>query len=258
MKKLFLLVCALALAAGCAVPMKRFSVVVEPPDAEITVIPGGDRPAQKVQSPATISIPAEQDATPIARMEVRREGYRPKTVNLAALSDGQAISIQMEKRVHYSLKLRLAGPQISDDLRYRDRLIAASFAYQDRQIDISLQNVSGKQLKILWERAEYLDHLNKSYRMIPTTVRPQDRNNAINPQLIGPGETVTVGVIPVSSIYFSQQKRAYEYKPLMPVDTDAAPALQGRSVYLFLPIEMDRQIIPYNFRLEVVEVNKDL
>ena len=259
MKRFFVIACAFAAVTGCATAEKRFSVVTDPPDAEITVIPGGKEPEQKFTAPAkvTVRIPKDPDLAAKSRMEVKRDKYKTKIINLSIIDDGQEVRVKLEKIVHYLLKFTLLSPQQSDNLTYRDRLLAASFSVQERQFEVALQNLSPKTLKILWEQASYTDHVNKPHRLMHGGVKMQDRNNPIPVQMIQPGETLKQMISPVTLVSYSQEKRTYENRPLFPVDSDLAQALKGRIFYLFLPVEMDRQIIPYNFRFQITDAIKE-
>lgn len=260
MKKLFVLACVLVIAAGCATEVKkRFSVVVEPPDAEITVIPGGDRQEQKFRSPAdiTVYIPRDPELAARSRMEITREAYKPKVVGLGSIEEGHVVTIKLERTVHYLLKFRLLSPALSEDLRYRDRIISAAFTVGERQFEMNIENLTQKEIKILWDRTEYTDVVNRQHRLMHSGVRPQDRNNPVAPQAIPAGGSLQQAAMPASSVVYSREKKAYETKPLFPLDSDTALALKGRTLYLFLPVEMDRQIIPYNFKFQVTDVIKE-
>jgi hypothetical protein len=259
MKRLLVLACVLLIATGCTTVTKRFSVVVEPPDAEITVISGGDQPEQKFRSPAdiTVSIPKDPDLAARSRMEVRREAYKPKIVGLAGIEEGHVVTIKLEKAVHYRLTFRLISPALSEDLRYRDRIVSVAFTVGERQFEMNLENLTRKDLKILWDRTEYTDFVNRQHRLMHSGVRPQDRNNPVAPQAVPAGGSLQQAVMPTSAIVYSREKKAYETKPLFPLDSDTALALKGRTFYLFLPIEMDRQIIPYNFKFQITDVIKE-
>jgi len=259
MKKVLLVLCVLVVVSGCATVEKRFTIITEPADAEIMLIPGGKEPEQKLSSPAkvVVNIPKDPDLAAKSRIEVKREKYKPKVVSIASIDNGQEVTVKLEKIVHYLLKISLMSPQQSDDLTYRDRVIGASFAVQERQFEIALQNFSQKPLKLLWAQASYTDYVNKNHRLMHGGVKMQDRNNPIPPQMIQPGETLKQGIAPVTLVSYSPEKRTYENKPLFPVDSDLAQALKGRIFHLFLPVEMDRQIIPYNFRFQIMDAIKE-
>ncbi len=257
MKKFLIIACALAVAAGCGAK-KHFTVVTDPPDAEITVISGDDE--QKFAAPARVTarIPSDPELTVKSRMEVKRDKYKTKIISLASIEDGQEVRVKLEKIVHYRFLFKLMSPQQSDDLKYRDRVLAASFSVQERQFEVAIQNFSPKPLKILWEQASYGDYVNRQHRLMHSGVKMQDRSNPIPLQMIQPGEMLKQMIFPVDLVSYSQEKKAYENKILFPVDSDLAQALKGRVFYLFLPVEMDRQIIPYNFRFQITDAIKEL
>jgi hypothetical protein len=64
-------------------------------------------------------------------------------------------------------------------------------------------------------------------------------------------ETIT----PISNVYVSSQTRGYEVKPLFP--RDAGPGLKGKTFILFIPMEINRSITSYNFKIEITEVTKE-
>lgn len=260
MKKFLIIACAFAALTGCATTEKRFTVVTEPPDAEITVISGGEGPEKKLMAPAkvTVRIPKDPDLAARSRMEIKRDKYKTKIVNLASIDNGQEVRVRLEKLIHYLLKFSMLSPQQSNDLKYRDRLLAASFSVQERQFEVAIQNFSPKPLKILWEQASYGDYVNRQHRLMHSGVKMQDRSNPIPLQMIQPGEMLKQMIFPVDLVSYSQEKKAYENKILFPVDSDLAQALKGRVFYLFLPVEMDRQIIPYNFRFQITDAIKEL
>lgn len=256
---ILLFACALAAATGCATVEKRFSVVVDPPDAEITVIPGADQPEQKFRPPAriTVSIPKDPDLAAGSRMEIKREAYKTKVYGLSVIENGDTVTVKLEKLVHYLLTYQLVAPVQSAGLNYRDREVAVAFTPGEREIGLDLENVGRRPLRILWDRAEYTDYVNRRHRLMHSNVRPQDRNNPIPPQTVQAGGSVQLAVMPVTSVVYSKEKKGYENKLLFPVDSDTALALKGRAFYLFLPVEIDRAIIPYSFKFLISDVVKE-
>jgi hypothetical protein len=55
----------------------------------------------------------------------------------------------------------------------------------------------------------------------------------------------------------SRQKGGYDIKPLFSLGSEAAAGLKGKSFNLFIPVEINRQIIPYNFKIEILDLIKD-
>lgn len=259
MKKVLILACTLMMAVGCATTKKQFSVIVDPPDAAIAVIPGGDEPVQKYRSPAevTVSIPKDPDLAAKSRLEVTREAYKPRTISLVSIENGDVLRLKLEKLVRYTLKYEMLAPVRSDALRYGDRDIVISIIPREAQFDIKLENRGSKALKILWGQAEYTDYANRRQRLMHSGIRYQDRNDPIPPQTVRAGEAVQVASMPVSGVVRSSGKQGYEMKPLFPLESDSALALKGRVFYLFLPMEIDRAITAYNFKFQITDVIKE-
>ncbi len=261
MKKILILACVLAITAGCAAGVKkRFSVIVEPPGADITVIPGGDRPEQKYRSPAdiTVFIPKAPSQAVKSRMEIKHEAYKPKIIGLSGIAEGETLKIKLDKMVHYLLKIRLLGPVQSEDLHYRDKIVDIRIKPVERHFAVSIENRTRQPLKILWEQSQYQDFMNRQHRLIHSGIKLQDRNNIIAPQEVPAGGSVQRDIMPVDAVVYSQEKKGYETKPLFPLDSDSALSLKGKTFTLFLPVEMDRAIIPdYNFRFEIIDVVRE-
>ena len=126
-----------------------------------------------------------------------------------------------------------------------------------RSIQMRLTNLLDKNVKLLWEQAQYTDVNKQTSRLMHSGVRFQDRNNPIPEQIVPPRASVQEGVIPINRVFFSQQKKAYETKSLLPVDSEAGSQLKGKTINLFIPIEVDRAIIPYNFKIEITGAVKE-
>jgi hypothetical protein len=261
MRRLFIAVFATLFAAGCSgVVVKNFKVFADPPDAVISVISGPDLTEEKYRSPATISarIPKDPALAAKAVLEVRRDDYRPRVISLSDIRFGETLNIRLEElvlnRVGYELKFRMKSPALSDNLSFRDDFVACSFIMGDRSFQMSFSNLRPGEMKILWERAEYTDVNGQPHRVMPSNVRFQDRNNILPDQIVAAHGSMQQAVIPIDSVSVSRQARGgYEIRPLFVLDSDAAAGLKGKLFNLFIPVEYDRSIIPYNFKFEIAD-----
>jgi hypothetical protein len=251
---------AALVASGCAgTVQKNFKVFADPPDADIRVVSGAELTEQTYRSPAKVNAAAPTDPALQSRavVEVRKDNYKPVTIPLSSIADGQTLNIKLERlglqTARYRLSYRLAGPVASDSLRYRDTIVAVSFSVADQSFQMRLENLTATEVKILWDRAQYTDENKQVHRLMHSGVRFQDRNNPIPDQIVPARATVQEAVIPVSKVLFSAQKKAYDIQPLFPLDSDSAAGLKGKSVNLFIPVEMNRQIIPYDFKIEITD-----
>ena len=259
MRKYLLIALALIFASGCASGIKKsFTVVADPPDSDIRVVSGSDLEAEKYRSPAKITVRIPIDSRLLVKniVEISKDTYKPRKIQLRDINEGEVLNIKLDKVVQYRLKYRLISPVQSDEIRFQDKILSVSFIVGEQSFQMTLANLSAYPLKILWDRAEYTDINNRARRLMHSGVRQQDRNNPIPAQTVPVQRSVQQTVMPISSVVYSQEKKGYESLPLFPLDSDMAADLKGRVFYLFIPVEIDRQIIPYNFKIEITEAVK--
>jgi hypothetical protein len=259
MKKYLVLICALMLASGCAPGMKKsFTVIADPPDSDIKVVSGRDLDVEKYRSPARISVRIPKDSRFLVKnvVEISKAAYKTQQIQLRDIKDGEVLNIKLDKVVAYRLKYRLISPVQSDEVKFRDKIISLSLVVGDQSFQMNLENLTTYPLKIMWGSADYTDVNNRAHRLMHSGIRYQDRNNAIPAQIVPARGSIQQTVMPISSVIYSQEKKAYENFPLFPLDSDMAALLKGRIFYILIPVEFDRQIIPYNFKIEITEAVK--
>jgi hypothetical protein len=132
-----------------------------------------------------------------------------------------------------------------------------AFTVGEQSFNMRFDNLSNRDVKILWERAAYSDVNNQTHRIMPSTVRFPDRNNPIPDQIVLARSSVQEAVIPITNVFLSQAKKGYDIHPLFPLNSDLAAGLKGRSFNLFIPVEVDRAIIPYNFSIAITDAVKE-
>jgi len=264
MKKYLILAFLGFFASGCSTSFvtKTIKVITDPPDAVISVVSGVELQEQKYQSPATITVNVPNNPALAARvvLEVRRDSYRPNSIALRNINDGDTINIKLEKILNiamYRLAYRLIDPLASQDLKYRDKNIAVSITVGEQSFQMRLENLSAYDITILWNQAEYTDVYQQPHRLMHSGIHFQDRNNPIPSQMVQSRSSVQEAVIPINNVYIAQQKKGYSIKPLFSLDSDAAAGLKGKVFNLFIPVEVDRQIIPYNFRIQIIDSRKE-
>jgi hypothetical protein len=266
MKRCGIIVAALMViaAAGCSNTVtKQFKVIADPPDAAIRVFSGIELKELKFRSPATITAETPNDPALAARavVEVRKENYKTRTIALRDINNGDTLNIRLEKTaqnlVRYRLAYQLISPEVSPELKFRDNAISVSFIVGEQSFQMRFDNVGHHDLKILWERAEYTDVYSQTQRLMHSGIRFQDRNNPLPDQLVTQNSSIQEAVIPVGNVFVPQQKKTYDIRPLFPLDSEAAAGLKNRSVILFIPVEIDRQIIPYIFKIQIIDAVKE-
>jgi len=264
MRRIVVVALAAVLATGCSSTVtKSFKVFADPPDADITVISGADLKEQKYRSPAAVTVEVPSDPTLASRaiLEVQRENYQPKIIALKDIKPGETLNIQLEQVIQnvgkYSLKYRMKAPAASNELRFQDRVIAITFSIGEQSFNMRIDNLTDHDVKILWDRSEYSDVNSQPHRIMPSTVRFPDRNNPLPDQLVQGKSSIQEDVIPISNVFVSTQRTGYVIHALFPLDSDVAAGLKGKSFNLFIPVEVDRAIIPYNFKIEIIDAVKE-
>jgi len=259
------LVLMVVLASACSnVVTKRFKVIADPPDAAIRVVSGVELKEMKYRSPATIVAEAPKNPALAAKavLEVKKEYYEPVTMMLGDIKDNDTLTIKLEKIlrdiVRYRLSYQLIVPTVSPELQFRDKNIAVSFTITDTLFQMNFENISANDINILWERGEYTDVYNRTSRIMHSNIRFQDRNNAIPNQLVKSHSSLQEDVIPIKSVFMSAQKKTYDIRPLFQLESEDAGRFKGKSFNLFIPLEIDRQIILYNFRFEVTDSVREI
>jgi len=265
MKKYVLIaVIAAFVASGCSsVAGKNFKVFVDPPDSTIRVVSGVKLKEQLYRSPATIAVEVPQDPALAAKavLEVKKDNYQQKTILLRDIKDGDTLNVKLERILHeivrYKLSYRLVSPVVSKELRFQDKHISVFFAVGEQGFEMQFENMSSHDAKILWDRAEYTSVKGQKQRLMHTGVRFPDRNNPIPDQSVLSRSSVQETLFPIGNVYMLPQRKGYDIRPLIPLDNDVVAGLKGKSVNLFIPVEVNRQIIPYNFKIEVTDVVKE-
>jgi len=265
MKKYVLIaIIAVVVTSGCSsVAGKNFKVFVDPPDSTIRVVSGVELKERLYRSPATITVEVPQDPELAAKavLQVNKDNYQQKTILLRDIKDGDTLNVKLERLPHdivrYKLSYRLVDPVVSKELRFQDKNISVSFAVGEQGFEMQFENLSSHDAKILWDRAEYTSVNGQRQRLMHTGVRFPDRNNPIPDQFVLSRSSVQETLFPIGNVYMVPQKKGYDIRPLIPRDNDAVAGLKGKSVNLFIPVEINRQIIPYNFKIEVTDAVKE-
>jgi hypothetical protein len=260
MRRHMIFACAVIMLFGCiSERTKRFTLVVEPPDADIRVVSGSDLKELQYRSPAEITavLPNDTVLEKKAMLEITRAKYKPVVLALRNIKDGDNLSIKLEKAVQYRLKCRLLSPVPSDEIKFQDKVVSVLLIVEDRQFHLTVVNLTSSELKILWDGAAYTDVKNRQHRLMHSGIRYQDRNSSLPSQPVPPHGSVQEAVMPTSSVVYSPQTKTYENLPLFPLDSESAAGLKGKIFYLYIPVRIDRQIFPYNFKIEIADVIKE-
>ncbi len=263
---LFIFVLSLFISAyPISMHAKTFTVIADPPDSVIRAVSGPDQKEQQFSSPAviTVNVATESARTGSELLEVSKDRYKPVTMALRHINDGDTVRVKLEKAFLPQLTYRLLTPTTSSELGYRaplpsgevtfrDKVISISFAAGETSFRVGLKNLSDHPLKILWDRGEYTDIHARRFRLMNSGVRYQDRNNPVSDQIVLPGKSIQETVTPIEHVFVSSRTGKYEIKPLFGQEGVSASGLNGKTINLFIPIEINRMITPYNFKILIL------
>jgi hypothetical protein len=256
MKKIVILAAALLAAAGCASSVRQITLTVDPSDAQIEVVGQGDLPAKPYRSPANISIPTDRAMAAQSRVVISRKDYKTTVLQLGSVR-GDSVRIKLQKAFQYHLKYSMVGPAPSADLTFRDKILAVTIAPREKNFDLKIENLTPRPLAVLWDTADYTDVRYQSHRIVPSTVKLEERSGRIPPQTIPVGGSLQVSVTPVDAISHAGEK-GYVVKPLFVLDSESALSLKGKTMSIFLPVGIDGAIIPdYIFKIRIDDVIQD-
>jgi hypothetical protein len=260
MKKYFILGIASLLISGCAtmsMVTKNFKVIADPSDSTIKVVSGAEQKERRYSSPAEITVEVSKEPAQGARavLEISKDNYKPVTIPLRHIHDGDTLKIKLDEIVNYRLKYRMLRPVQSDEVKFQDGALSILLTVGEQAFQASLTNLAAYPLKILWEQSQYTDIFGRNHRLMPSSVPYQNRNNPIPDQVVQSRSSIQAVMTPIDNVYVSQQSKNYEVKPLFP--REAGTALKGKIFNLFIPVEINRSITPYNFTIEITEVVKE-
>ena len=258
MKKSLIVALICFFVSGCAsaVITKNIKVIADPPDSVIRVVSGPEQKEERFSSPASVTVEVPKDPLLASKafLEVSKDKYKPTTIPLRHINDGDTIRVKLQKIATYQFKYRMLAPTASEELKFQDTSVSISLTISEQTFQMGLTNLTAFPLIIRWQSAEYTDVYGRQRRLMPSKVPYSDRNNPIPDQIVLPGKALQETVTPIENVSVSPQTGGYVVKPLFIRNGDGAIGLKGKTFILFIPMEINRQIIPYNLKFEIVDV----
>lgn len=250
---------ALSTCASAADKQKNFSVVVDPPDANIRVLSGSDLKEQQYRSPASIAAPVAKDPGMARKavVEITRDRYKPAVIPLRSIRDGETLKVKLKRIVRDRLKFRLVDPVQSDQLMIKDDILSMGLTVDERQLQLSLTNLSPQTIRVVWERAAFMDVNRQSHRLMHAGIAFEDRLKPFPVQAVMSGATLHEALIPVGYVSLSRPSKAYEVRPLFTLKAGAAAELTGKVFEVVIPVEAGGEITPYTFKIEIAGVVRE-
>jgi hypothetical protein len=145
----------------------------------------------------------------------------------------------------------MTKPSQSADLQVHDEFLDASFTISQEQITFVLRNKTDNPIKLSWDQVSYVDFFGTSHRVMHKGIKLVDREQPQAPTAIPPNAQVDELVAPTDYVAFISGN--WKQGNILP-DNVAAKQLKGKTVSVFMPLEINGSIKNYSFEFLVSKV----
>ncbi|MGD0499499.1 MAG: hypothetical protein ABSC23_13800 [Bryobacteraceae bacterium] len=142
-------------------------------------------------------------------------------------------------------------PSQSDALHFYDDSLDALFNITQAQITFVLRNKTDNPIKISWDQVSYVDFYGTSHRVMHKGVKLVDREQPQAPTIIPPKAQVDDLVVPTDYMAFISGN--WKQENILP-DNVVAKQLKGKTVSVFMPLEINGSVKNYSFEFLVSNV----
>jgi hypothetical protein len=163
-------------------------------------------------------------------------------------------------------KQKIGTVQEEDATRYsfEDDLIRIAWVATPEQLVFDLTNKTNHSIKIIWDKAVYVDEKGNSQKVMHSGVKYADRNNPQPPTTVARGATVSDLLFPAENVdSVGGQYGGWQIKPLFPTSStngspedllERAKKYVGKSFHVLLPLEIEQSVKEYIFVFKVNDV----
>lgn len=147
---------------------------------------------------------------------------------------------------------------------FEDDLIRIVWMATPEQLVFDLTNKTNHSIRIIWDKAVYVDEKENSQRVMHSGVKYADRNKPQPPTTVTRGATVSDLVFPAENVdWVGGPYGGWQIKPLFPTfSTSGSPEdllakakeYVGKSFHVLLPLEIEQTVREYIFVFKVNHV----
>lgn len=142
---------------------------------------------------------------------------------------------------------------LSYDKKFEDEKISIKFTIREKRVLFELKNKTDKELKILWEKASFVDIKDIPHRMVGFNNLFTDKMDKRPVQVVHAKGRAKDLIIPLENVELMEEGTWY-VSPLFNLTDDLAHENKGKIFSILIPMEIDDEEINYNFKFRIENV----
>lgn len=150
----------------------------------------------------------------------------------------------------------MTKPDIGISMQYSDDAISVQYKIVTDAVVFQLMNKTNNPIKVDWNQLSYIDSTGLAQKIIHTGVKYNNANEYQQATIIPPQARIEDQLVPTKNLWFEEGKYGgWRTNPLFP-EGPSADKLIGQEFGLFFPLEVNGQVINYNFRFRIESITK--
>src|SRR3989338_965841 len=141
----------------------------------------------------------------------------------------------------------------SYDKKFEDEKISIKFTIREKRVLFELKNKTDKELKILWDKASFVDTKDIPHGMVGFNNLFTDKMDKRPVQVVHAKGRAKDLIIPLENVELMEEGTWY-VSPLFNLTDDLAHENRGKTFSILIPIEIDNEEINYNFKFRIEKV----
>lgn len=147
-------------------------------------------------------------------------------------------------------------PEIGNTLLYSDENLSIQYRIVSDSITFQLTNKTNNPIKVDWNQISFIDSTGLAQRIMHTGVKYNNANEYQQPSIVPPLAKIEDQLIPTKNIWFEKgEYGGWRTNPLFP-EGPIAEKLVGSTFGVFFPLEINGQIVNYNFTFRIESITK--
>ena len=194
-------------------------------------------------------------------LSVARFPYDPTVPGIARGPNFKSFKLSL-KSADYNIgwHFSLVKPQANDTLSFENQFILATFSPDSDGFGVTLKNKTTEPLSINWNNLSWVDFSGDAHKLIHAGVKLVDRELPQTPTVIPPLARITETLFPSDHIILvsSDWTRVPLWSAHASVLKDNSltlKKLEGASMSLFMPLEINGKVVNYNFIFKVEKLD---